>query len=100
MFRPVIKKRAHKNKKVWYPVAAQYSEKQYREQAANLEKAGIDYRVWMDANDPDLAYIRKQLGENENNRIRYIFYVKKENYYRASWVMGIDYSVFCVFAIS
>lgn len=87
---PRIPRRKHKGQHYWKSVTRTRDEERYREVCARLDEAGIDYRVWMNADDPNLVYLRKFLGsDNKMVRRYYIFIVRPYDLEKARRVLDI-----------
>lgn len=63
----------------------------YQKQCVLLDAADIDYRVWMNEDEPSLVYLREYLGDETGClRRHYIFFVPCTDYKRACQVLGME----------
>ena len=60
--------RKRRQKKLWKSLFDVRNDFTYNKMIGILEQKGIDYRIWMDADDEDLIYLRETFGGPERGR--------------------------------
>ncbi len=74
----------------WRSLYGTHSEELYHKKRKLLDEAGIDYRVWMDANEPVTAFCRKYFEDPVKFRRHYNFYVRTCDYRKGCRALNID----------
>ena len=82
--------RKRRQKKLWKSLFDVRNDFTYNKMIGILEQKGIDYRIWMDADDEDLIYLRETFGGPERFQVYYKIYVKGRDYYRAGSALNLD----------
>lgn len=74
----------------WRCITDTVLEKEYFKYCRLLDEAGLDYRVWMDENDPVVVFRREIAADPAEFPRNYIFYVKRSDYRKACRALHID----------
>lgn len=85
----MLLKRKKKGQRVWIPLVTAKIEEEYRRKCKILDEEGIDYRVWMKSDHPDLVYLREYTEDEERYRLYYVFYVKIKDFWKASRILEV-----------
>ena len=87
----IIKKVKRKlNKHCWCSLYGTKSEEMYKKNRQLLDEAGIDYRVWMDENEPGLVFCRNYFEDPVKYRRHYNFYVRSADYKEGCRILNLD----------
>lgn len=84
------KRRQRRKKNLWKSLFDVRDDFTYNKMKGILEREGIEYRIWMDADDEDLIYLRENFSEPERFQVYYKIYVKGRDYRKANRVLHLD----------